>query len=227
MNHTKHLPYYGIHEEENGVAYLFQDTCPYGWEFIGANTKSSMSVRQLNNKCPHSINVHLANRNVSKKQWNTFLKIANDPLVQAMLPIINGRAYFFDQSQMDNATHWLACLERMSNPFHVSVVPMWQHSSKIKHKMLGVTNIHPLVFTNIKPDDVLEARQLAESSVSNPRTLILAGEGSLILPKLVRNLETRLQELISFEELVSLPLEHIGAYIVGEYCKGSLNLDVA
>jgi hypothetical protein len=128
---------------------------------------------------------------------------------------------------MDNATHWLACLERLSNPFHVSVVPMWQHSRTIKHKMLGITNIHPLVFTYVKSDDAPEARQLVESSISNPRTLILSGDPSIILPKSVRKIESKLQELITFEELIALPLEHIGAFIVGEYCKGSLDLDVA
>ncbi len=75
------LPHYGVHTDpRTHIKYLFQDTCPYGWEFIGVNKRSSLSVKHLKNQCSHHVNVHLA-KEPSRVHWNLLKSVLHDPLV--------------------------------------------------------------------------------------------------------------------------------------------------
>jgi hypothetical protein len=226
-NQTVQLPYYGIHEDSTGISYLFQDICPYGWEFLGLKDKrSNLSVKHLKNRCPHQINVYIAQRVLSNKIWNSFLRIVNDPLVQAMLPLPNGKTYHFDQRSINNPTEWFSCLERLSSPLHTAVKPFWAETNQMVSKKLELTNIQPLVMMDLNAGDALAARRFSDLNKTCPRTLILSCTEPLVLPKSVQSLSgSRLEELISLKDLISLPLEHIGSYLVGEHCKGSLNLE--
>lgn len=217
--HTMPLPYYGIHSD-NGISYLYQDTCPLGWEFIGLAKRSSQTVKHLKNQCSHTVNVNLATRKLSNNHWNKFKSLVSDPLVQAMLPIPNGHTYFFDQSQLTDSTHWLSCLERLSSPLHAWVRPLWSESPNVVMRQLKMTNIHPMVLTDIGSNEHETALRLAEANKTTPRTLILSGESNLILPKHVKKLTTNLDSLMVLQELISLPLEHIGSYIIAQHCKG-------
>jgi len=225
-NQTAPLSHYGVHADTDGISYLFQDLCPYGWEFFGLKDKrATRSVKHLKNQCPHQINVYLAQRVLSNKIWNSFLRIVNDPLVQAMLPLPNGETYHFDQTSIDNPTEWLSCLERLSSPLHTAVKPLWSETNQVLSKKLQLTNIQPLVLMDINAEDALTARRLHDLNKTCPRTLILSCTEQLVLPKSVKSIETQLESLTSLKDLISLPLEHIGSYLIAEYCKGSLNLE--
>jgi hypothetical protein len=226
MNQTKPLPSYGLHTNEQGITYLFQDLCPYGWEFLGLkDNRSNLSVKHLKNQCPHQINMYLAQRVLSKKVWNSFLRLVDDPLVRAMLPLPNGKTYSFDQSSIENPTEWLSCLERLSSPLHTGVKPFWVESNQTIGRRLALTNIQPFVLMDIKAQDVLDLRRLHDLNKTCPRTLIFSCTEPLVLPPSVEVIKTELESLISLKDLISLPLEHIGSYLIAEYCKSSLDLD--
>lgn len=213
------LPFYGIHEDD-GLPFLYQDTCPQGWEFIGLNRKSNQTVKQLKNQCSHNINVNLATRKLSKLHVRKFEAIMNDPLVQAMLPIPNGKTYFLDEQKLENSAVWLSCLERLNSPLHTWVKPAWVAGMAHIAKHMAMTNIHPMAITGFSINDGQSLSKLAEISMTAPRTVIFSGNSSLIIPKSVERIDTRLGSLISLQELVSLPLEHLGSYIMAKYCMG-------
>lgn len=214
------LGYYGIHEDD-GVSYLYQDICPYGWNFIGLSTKSNLSVKPLKNQCSHNINVNLATRKLSKIHLAKFNNIVADPLVQAMLPVPNGKTYFLDENQLPEAAVWLACLERLNSPLHTWVKPLFAVSMNHALKHIDKTNIHPMVFVDLKSTDTEDVLKLATAARTSPRTVIFCGTPSMVLPKHIERLETKLGELTSLQDLISLPLEHLGSHILSEYCKGT------
>lgn len=213
------LAYYGIHEDD-GITYLYQDTCPYGWNFIGLSAKSTLSVKPLKNQCSHNINVNLATRKLSKIHLSKLNNIVADPLVQAMLPIPNGSTYFLDEKLLPEATNWLACLERLNSPLHTWVKPLFAVSMNHAIKHIDKTNIHPMVFVDLKSTDAEQVHKLATAAKTTPRTVIFCGDSSMILPKHVKRLETKLSDLTTLQDLISLPLEHLGSHILSEYCKG-------
>ena len=218
------LGHYGIHEDE-GVNYIYQDTCPHGWNFIGLSTKSNLTVKQLRNQCSHNINVNLATRKLSKIHLSKFNNIVADPLVQAMLPVPNGKTYFLDEEQLPDAAVWLACLERLNSPLHTWVKPLFAVSMNHAIKHIDKTNIHPMVFVDLKNTDNESVLKLAAAAKTSPRTVIFCGDSSMVLPKHVHRLETKLSELMPLQDLISLPLEHLGSYVLSEYCKGTRSFD--
>lgn len=221
------LPFYGIHTLDNGVSYLFQDLQPFGWEFIGLGQKTKQSVKHLRNQCSHNVNVYLGANKPSKKHWETFIKLMDDPLVQAMLPVPNGKTYFLDQYSLDDAIHWLACLERLSSPLHSQVKPLWSSSLKVITADMKRSNIHPMVLTDVSLDDNQTVKRLNDLGKSTPRTVIFSGDSDLIVPKDIERIETSIQSRISLNDLISLPMEHIGAYIIAQHCRGEFQRDAA
>ena len=214
------LGYYGIHEDD-GVSYLYQDICPHGWEFIGLNRKSNLTVKHLKNQCSHNINVNLATRKLSKIHLSKFNGIASDPLVQAMLPIPNGKTYFIDTKELPDAANWLACLERLNSPLHTWVKPLFAVNTSHIVKHMDMSNIHPMCFVDLTTDDSAAVQRLAMIAKTTPRTVIFCGDGSMVLPKHIERLSTNLSDKISLQDLISMPLEHLGSYILSEYCKGT------
>lgn len=214
------LPHYGIHAAPSGILYLFQDMCPFGWEFIGLGKKTQLSVKHLRNQCSHNVNVHLAGNAPSRRHWQRFLEIMDDPLVQAMLPIPNGKTYFLDQDSLDDAINWLACLEKLSSPLYTQVKPLWSERLKNVMNETKRTNIHPMVLTDVSLDDNETVKRLNDLGKTTPRTVIFCGDKEVIIPKDIERIESNIQRRISLNELISLPLEHIGAYIIAKYCRG-------
>jgi hypothetical protein len=226
MNQTRQLPSYGLHTSDQGITYLFQDLCPYGWEFLGLkNSRSNLSVKHLKNQCPHQINMYLAQRVLSKKVWDSFCRIVNDPLVRAMLPLPNGRTYSFDQNSIENSTEWFSCLERLASPLHTGVKPFWVDSNQAMARKLALTNIQPLVLMDVKAENTLDVRRLHDLNKTCPRTLIISCTEQLVLTPSVEVIQTQLESLISLKDMISLPLEHIGSYLIAEHCKSTLQLE--
>lgn len=214
------LPYYGIHSTPSGVQYLFQDMQPFGWEFLGINQKTQLSVKHLRNQCSHNVNVHLGGNAPSRKHWAEFEKLLSDPLVEAMLPIPNGRTYFLDQYSLDDAINWLSCLERLSSPLYSQVKPLWSSSLKAVSAEMKRSNIHPMVLTDVSMDDNNTIKRLNDLSKTTPRTVVFTGDSDLVIPKDIQRLDTTIHQRTSLNDLISLPLEHIGAYIIAKYCRG-------
>tara|TARA_X000001388_G_scaffold52616_3_gene38330 strand:- start:2496 stop:3182 length:687 start_codon:yes stop_codon:yes gene_type:complete len=218
------LGYYGIHDDD-GVSYLYQDVCPYGWEFIGLNRKSNLTVKHLKNQCSHNINVNLATRELSKIHLRKFNRVVTDPLVQTMLPIPNGKTYFLDETKLPEAANWLACLERLNSPLHTWVKPLFAVNKGHAAKHLGMTNIHPMVFVDLTPHDSDTVLRLATIAKTSPRTVIFCGDPKIVIPKHIERLETNLSSLTTLQDLISLPLEHLGSYVLSKYCKGTRSFE--
>jgi hypothetical protein len=150
--------------------------------------------------------------------------LLNDPLVQAMLPIPNGNTYFLDTKTLENSSEWLSCLERLNSPLHKWVRPLWIINKLKLINQFSLTNLHPIVLTDITENQMLTVNQIIQAKVGTPRTLILAGNSQVVLPKSVIKIRTNINKLISLSDLISLPLEHIGVHILSEYCLGNFNI---
>jgi len=214
------LNLYGVHKGKNGVKHLFQDLCPRGWNFFGLQEDSGYSVKSLRNGCSHAINPVLTHRPVADKHLETFQSFSDDPLVQAMLPVPNGKVYFLDETILDNHVEWLSCLERLNSPLHSWVKPFWSSPLRKIITHLEKTNIHPMVLTGVKPTDAMDIAKLLEHAIRVPRTLILVGDPSVVLPKYVARLDTKIDQKVALSTMIKLPLEHIGAHLVSEHCQG-------
>jgi len=221
MNDIKKLPYYGIHESDRGVNFLFQDNFPYGMEFLGLGdkVKSGLSVKHLKNYCPHLVNPYLGRRNLSNKHQSIFDHIFEDQLTQAMLPIPNGKTYFLSEDALDDCELWITALEKLSSPLHTCSKPIWTLNKSSIFSQMNDTNIHPMVLTGVDSESLELVKQLAILGKTTPRTLILVGPSDLILPREVQRIKTTIFNQISLAELVSLPLEHLGAKLIADYCK--------
>lgn len=211
---------YGIHETDDGVAHLFQDVSPRGWNFFGIEDPSNMSVKHLRNGCSHAINPMMTKRSVAMKHWEIFAPVAEDPLVQAMLPVPNGKTYYLPSPSLPNHVEWLSCLERMNSPLHTWVRPFWSVPLKKICSQLSLTNIHPIVLTGLKMGDIELATRLVEAARQYDRTLILCLDDNLVLPTSVEKIDTKIHLNTDLSSLIKLPLEHIGASIVSRHCRG-------
>lgn len=217
----KELTYSGIHTLDNDFRYLFQPTCPEGWSFVGIKSGSGYTTRGLKT-CTHEIPLPLAFRPVSRRHWDTFKRLFNDPLVQAMLPVPkDGKAgtgvYYLNTAKCPGYVALLAVLERMSSPLHRGLRSWWSCRSSSLFKEMGYTNVHPLMIHNLRSSDVVSARQLAMDAATQPRTVMLLGE-EMILGNEVTEIHTELHNL-ALEDLIALPWEHIGANVIVNYCR--------
>ena len=220
LDATRQLEFSGVHELD-GMRWLFQSTSVSGWSFVGIKSGSGYSTRGLKT-CTHEIPVPLTYRPVSRRHWQTFQKLFNDPLVQAMLPVpkdgkVGTGVYFLDVAKCPRYVEILAVLERMSSPMHRALRSWWSCRSSTLFKEMGYTNVHPLMIHNLRSVDVNETRQIASDALTRPRTVVLAGE-DMILSQDVTVLETGLNDL-ALDDLIALPWEHIGANVVLNYCR--------
>ncbi|WP_273860705.1 hypothetical protein [Photobacterium sp. GSS17] len=214
------LDYSGIHEI-NGLRYLFQANCPEGWSYVGLRTNTQHTTRHLKN-CTHLVVPSMGFRPVSHAYWQTFQELANDPLVQAMLPIPKAGKkgtgiYYLDESELPRSLDALACLERMSSPSHRCVRSWWGSRPTSLVKELGYTNLHPLIIYNIQQSDIQAVRRLVQDAESLPRTLIIVGR-DLIFDQRVTNLHTHLNKQ-PLDDLIAMPWEQIGANVICNYCR--------
>jgi hypothetical protein len=156
-----------------------------------------------------------------RHHWQEFTRIMGDPLVQAMLPIPRrpGKNTFFLEDPHNDFGLFLVCLSRLSSP----ILPVVKSAGTIKvkdlEKEMSASNIQPMVVVqstqkNQKVIDLIE--QLAPYS---PRTVVITGGREVVVGPSFQKITTRVRELIGLEELISLPLENIGATIIRRYSR--------
>ena len=108
---------------------------------------------------------------------------------------------------------------------HTWVKPLFAVNKGHAAKHLGMTNIHPMVFVDLTPHDSDTVLRLATIAKTSPRTVIFCGDPKIVIPKHIERLETNLSSLTTLQDLISLPLEHLGSYVLSKYCKGTRSFE--
>jgi hypothetical protein len=152
--------------------------------------------------------------------WEKFLRIIHDPLVQAMLPLPNaaGSNAFFIEDPYDDLGLYLATLSRLSSPIRSIVKPGGAFKMKDLEQELSASNIQPLVVVQVdqKVQTVVDmVSQLAPHAL---RTVVLTGSEEVAVPPRIQRITTQIRK-VDLAELITLPLENIGAAVMRRYAR--------
>lgn len=155
-----------------------------------------------------------------KFHWASMMKIKDDPLVQAMLPLpklVDDRAFYLEDPYDDLNLH-IACLSRLSSPIHSVLRPAWMVKGKELEKQMGLTNVQTWVITQMdrKHSDLL----LAVNNATNymPRTVLITGKSDVPVPPKIKKIESNIRDF-DLNELVTMPFENIGAMLLRRYLR--------
>lgn len=212
------VTHYGLHTTLDGVSYLHQ----------GRKASNFISMRQLSpfdvmtkrkRLCPHLINP--ASTVPDKAHWELFLRLYSDPLMQALLPIPKDRnamvPYITDPNgelMMD-----LVMLSRMGSPVFPVVMPINKLPKATILEELSLTNVLPLILTNVETADQKLVNELAIESRTLPRKLVFSGDEFLVIRPPLERIVTNLWDFDRVQ-LQSLNMETIGAAVIRRYARG-------
>lgn len=205
------VDHYGLHWDKS-IAWLHQGRGAAN--FLGVNQKSPFSVTDAG-MCNHLIPA--AAPIPDRLQWAEFTRILSDPLVQAMLPIPNGRGYFIADPS-DELSLYLTSLARLSSPIKPIVKPLWTITSNQMQKALRETNVQPLVLSQATAKDQKILSEIAKLVNYTPRTVIVTGAAELVVPAPMQRISTGVQDM-DIHDLMTLPLENLGATILRRYAR--------
>jgi hypothetical protein len=198
---------YGIHEVHGGISFLEQ--AEGGTNALGIDLKSPFKV-SCRGVCPHAIDISLLPPDPN--EWKFFQSFAeNDMLVRMLMPKIPGRKKLYFIGGFKNDVQYIATLLQMYAPTTDAVVtPSTEVAPNIPYK-LEVTNLMPLFITNIMPRNNVVTNLAVKATVS-PRSLLLNGDYTLLMPAGVTRLQTTVFRT-SLDEIQSLDMVSIGAEI--------------
>lgn len=210
------VSHYGIHWDPEKVAWLEQGRG--GVNAFGLSAKSPFLVRPMagSRHCNHQIS--LSNPIPNDRHWEVFMKLQSDPLVRALMPFPkpdSGIYYLIDETRL---TDYLVMLSRMSSPIYPIVSPFWTVDRPSLVKLLGESNVQPLVLTGAQTTDIGMIREIAPAAAHRPRRLVMSGIAEIVLPTTVRKIETKITQE-DFNELNSLPWEVLGAVAIKKYMR--------
>lgn len=230
---------FGVHEIE-GTLYLFQDTCPDGVALVEPENRQKFMSRRntdlasLGGQCTHNLNPFAMRSRIPKHQWESFMKLANDPLVQAFLPVPaaakslpKNKVYLVDGRFNGMAYLVLKNLERLCSPVHSRMKPFSRMTEPYVLSELAKSNIHPITLQlKNSEDECRSAWRLCTKTTKIPegdenRPLIISATG-LTFHKLTEHgqvhvLDTKLVEDYITSTLTSMPLEALGGRVLGHY----------
>lgn len=223
MSAEKIVPHYGIHWSDQRVAFLMQGRG--GTNAIGLRERPPFNVRLPGGArhCNHQI--PLANPVPNDYHWDYFIELLDDPLVRAMLPTpkVDGGVYFLEDEN-DSLVSLLVYLSKLSSPIYNVVIPVWTLTVDAIIKELQMTNVQPMVITQLeaKHSDVLA--QVAKAAVYAPRKVLFSGKGDVVVPPAVKRITTQLNSgKYDVNDLAMLPWESLGATVIRKYMRGEWN----
>lgn len=204
---------FGLHWIDN-IAWLVQSDEVVN--FVGLRQK--IRIKNPGGECPHQIPTEA--EDPDQKSWKSFLNLASDPLVRAMLPIPHppGSRTFFLQDGPRVSSELLLGLARLSSPVSLPVKPMWMLRKAIIRRELEATNLQPLIVTGITSHHRAMMEMLVEYAQYTPRTTILVGASEVVVPPSVERIETKLDQGVC-AEIEQLPMEVIGALIIRRHAR--------
>lgn len=205
------VDHYGLHWDKS-IAWLHQGRGAAN--FLGVNQRSPFQVTDAG-MCNHLIPA--AAPIPDKLQWAEFVKVLNDPLVRAMLPIPNGAGYFV-ADPYDDLSLYLTSLARLSSPIKPIVKPLWTMTSNQIQKALRETNVQPLVLSQATAKDQKLLSEIAKLINYTPRTVIVTGAPDLVVPAPMQRISTDIRSM-NIHDLMTLPLENLGATILRRYAR--------
>lgn len=209
---------YGLHSTPEGVAYLHQGR--KASNFISMKAPSPYEVlTKRGRQCPHLINP--ASNVPDRNHWELFLRMFNDPLVQAMLPIPKDRTSLvpFISDPNNELMMNLLMLSRMGSPVFPVVMPINKLPKNTLLEELTLTNVLPLVLTNVQNSDQKLINELAAEARTLPRKLVLSGDPHMVIRSPLVRIETDLWHMDQVE-LQSLNMETIGAAVLRRHARG-------
>lgn len=216
----KIVSHYGVHWDENAVAWLMQGRGSAN--ALGLKEKPPYQVKLPSKSVHCNHQVPLATPVPNDYHWEFFLQLLDDPLVQAMLPIpksAGGTYYVADPD--DRLWQILVLLSKMSSPIYNCVVPIWTLSEEAVTKELQQTNIQPFVITQAEAKHSKMLAQMSKAAVYLPRKLVVSGARDVVVPPTMQRLETRLHDPDVFDQsdLMALPWENLGATVIRKYMR--------
>lgn len=213
------VPYYGIHWDEKGVAFLMQGRG--GTNALGLKEKAPFKVQLPNRQkhCNHQI--PLAAPVPNDRHWDLFTQLLDDELVRAMLPIPKQEGgVFFVEDDDDNLAQVLVMLSKLSSPIYNVVMPAWMIRKENVIQELQATNVQPFVITQLEAKNSTLLSDLSKAAVYAPRKLICSGKSDVVVPQQVKRIKTELNSgKFDLLDLMALPWENLGATVIRKWMR--------
>lgn len=205
---------YGLHWDAQ-TAWLVQGRG--GSNFLGL--KERCPFKGPRGMCSHLVPV--AAPIPDRVHWDQFMEIFYDPLVQAMLPIPrrSGENLYFIKDRTDDLVLYLANLSRLSSPIGRAMHPAQTVNPKSLEADLYRTNIQPFVVIQAKAKQQDLVETIRQIGAVAPRTVVVYGDEDVTPEAPFNVLETKLKDLMPLDELTTLPLESIGAFLLRRHCR--------
>jgi len=211
------VSHHGLHWADGGIAFLHQDEMvtnalglpiPSPFEVrLPAGRRASCNHRiQLPAEAPHPL--HAEQLELLRK----------DPLFAALLPLppVTGGIIRVNAESV-RLRPYLSCLSRLTSPIYRTMVqPFWLTTMARVLSELTVTNLQPLVLTDIGGIHQQTLTMILQAAPMFPRPLILVSSSFLILPPEVQQIETGMLD-VDLEDLIQLPLEQLGAWTLKQH----------
>lgn len=207
------VPYYGLHTE-GSVSWLVQGR--KGNNFVGIKAECPFTVS--GGMCNHLIPA--AAPIPDPVHWARFMEIFYDPLVQAMLPVppAPGKHMFFVEDPEDSLALYLTSLARLSSPIVSTIKRLWSLKAKDVEKDLQTSNIQPLVLVQASPRTQVLLDVIAQVGIYFPRPVVITGASEMVVRPPIQRITTKLRDQ-DIAELMMLPLESIGAFLLRRYAR--------
>jgi hypothetical protein len=202
------VPCYGLHQEKN-IWWLVQGRGSSNFLGLKDDVPFEGPKRACNHLIPAAAPVP------DRIQWERFLEYFNDPLVQAMLPLPGKRGVFLTDPE-DTLGLLLITLSRLSSPITSIVKPAWMLTEGVLKREQQASNIQPLVLIQCTPKQQRLVDQIASGINYQPRPMVLTGDENVIISAPMERITTRIKQL---DDLMTLPLENIGAFILRRYAR--------
>jgi hypothetical protein len=214
---TELVPYYGVHNTPDGIAYLQQGRG--GTNAVGLRAKSPFYVRLPGKPRPCNHQISLSSPIPDPSHWDRFLRIINDPLVKIMLPVPTPIPTPPVYLPVTSLNEYIVALSRLTSPIYSVVYPIWVVPLEEINSQLATSNIQPLVLIDVKSKDTMLLPKLHMVSITQPRRLLLVGESNVIRPPGIETISTSIDKLVKLDDLSVLPLEQLGAMVLRRHMR--------
>lgn len=210
----KDVQSYGLHWDRK-TAWLVQGRG--GSNFLGLRERCPF--KGARGMCSHLVPV--AAPIPDRVHWDQFMEVFYDPLVQAMMPIpsVSGKNLYFIEDRSDELMLYLANLSRLSSPIGKAIRPARAVDPSLLEADLYRTNIQPLVVFEAKAPHQKLVETIRQLGAGAPRTVIVSGDENIVPKGPFQVIETRIKDLIPLEELTTLPLENVGAFLLRRHSR--------
>ncbi len=211
--------HYGIHWDQESVAWLMQGRGSTNALGLKQGPPFKVRLPSGSKHCNHMVPINAPVPN--DYQWQFFMEVIEDPLVQAALPLPKkaSGAYFVEDPEGD-LMWYLSMLSTMSSPIHPCVVPRWTTTERAVAKELEQTNVQPFFIVDLGPADSQFLSKIGKAAFQMPRKLICAGQPDVVVPQTMSRIKTELNtSKYDVNDLEALHWEGLGATLLRKYMR--------